>query len=156
MLVNKTMRKIILALGLALCLASPASAQDVNCQLGGAVIGNCIPTVVLPPTTTLLGVGTGSTGAVTATLTSAAGKLAYLCSFDVSALGGTATVGPITVTGLGTTLTYQIAATASGNVFTRNFQPCLPASAANTNIVITTTADGTASAVDVNAAGFLQ
>jgi hypothetical protein len=140
----------------ALFFAAPASAQNVNCPLVGGIIGNCVPIVELPPTSTLLGVGAGSTGAVTATLTSSTGHLAYLCSFDISALGGTATVGPVTVTGLAQTLTYQLAATASGNVFVRSFKPCLPASATGTNIVITTTADGSASAVDVNAAGFLQ
>jgi hypothetical protein len=140
----------------ALFLAAPAHSQNINCSLASNITGNCVPIVELPPTSTLLGVGAGSTGAVTATLTSSTGHLAYLCSFDVSALGGTATVGPITVTGLAQILTYQLTATASGNVFVRSFKPCLPASATGTNIVITTTADGTASAVDVNAAGFLQ
>ena len=43
---------------------------------------------------------TGGTGAVVGTITSAASVTAYLCDFDVSVIGGTAAVGPITVAGL--------------------------------------------------------
>jgi hypothetical protein len=143
---------LLVLLGFAL----PAHSQDINCQLAGGVIGNCVAVTDLPPKSVLIGVGTGSTGAVTATLTSSAAHLAYLCSFDVSAIGTASTIGPVTVTGLGSTMTFQLAATASGNVFTRNFSPCLPASGTNVNIVITTTADASASAVDLNAVGFLQ
>ena len=34
------------------------------------------------------------------------------------------------------------------------FNPCIPASAANTAITVTTTANGTATAVDVNSWGY--
>lgn len=103
-------------------------------------------------------VGVGTTGAVTATMAAVVGRTNWVCSVQVSAIGGTATVGPITVTGLkgGNTLTYQVASTAAGNFLIIPFQPCFPASAANTAIAAATTADGTATAVDVNIIGYIQ
>lgn len=103
----------------------------------------------------VVGVSTGSTSAVTASIAAAQGRITYICGFDVSAIGGTATVGPITITNVnGSTLTYQLASTASGNFLSRTFTPCLPGSGQNTAISVATTADGTASAVDVNVYGF--
>lgn len=98
-------------------------------------------------------VGSGTTGAVTASLGAVAGQTNYLCSFSVSA-AGTGNESPITVTGvLGGTLTYQVVA-AGGAPFVRNFTPCLPASAVNTAIAISTTADASATAVNVDLQGF--
>lgn len=105
--------------------------------------------------TAITGAATGTTGAVTATLTSAANNTTYICGFAVSAIGGTATIGPITISNtLTANMVYQAASSASGTTLTQNFSPCIPATAANTNITIATTADGTATAVDVNAWGF--
>jgi hypothetical protein len=42
---------------------------------------------------------------------------------------------------------------AGGSQLTQTFIPCIPASAANTSITITTTADGTATGVDVKSWG---
>lgn len=107
--------------------------------------------------TAITGNGTGTTGAVVGTLTAKAGVTNYLCTLDVSALGGTATIAPITVAGLlGGSFTYQLASTATGNTLSRTFTPCVPASAVNTAITATTSADGTASGVDVNLSGFQQ
>jgi len=106
---------------------------------------------------TLINVATGTTGAVTATLAANAGKTTWICGFDVSAIGGTAAVGPVTVTGLlSGTLTYQMSSSAAGVTLSRTFTPCLPGSAINQAIAVVTTADGTASAVDVQAWGFWQ
>lgn len=115
---------------------------------------NPFPSNALPVTA----VGTGTTGAVTATMAATPGKTNFICGLQVSALGGTATVGPITVTGLagGNTLTFQMASLASGNFLVVPFSPCFPASAVNTAIAAATTADGTASAVDVNILGYRQ
>jgi len=93
---------------------------------------------------------TGTTGAVTASLPAAAGKTTYVCGFDISA-AGTGSIGPVATSGLVHNFTYQL--TAPGTV-SRTFQPCLPGSAANTAISLATTADGTATAVDVNLFGF--
>lgn len=131
--------------------------------LGQTTKANSIPTTLasdqpfqVPPTQTTA-IATGTTGAVTATLAATASVTNYLCTVDVSATGGTAAIGPITITGLlGGTFTYQFFSTATGANFQRTFTPCVPASAVNTAIAVATTADGTASAVDVNLSGFRQ
>lgn len=106
--------------------------------------------------TKITAIATGSTGAVTATLAGVAAKTTYICGFDISAAGGTATISPITITGLlNGTFTFQ-GISAGGLPFTRTYTPCVPASAVNTGIAVVTTADGSASAVDVQAWGFQQ
>lgn len=132
-----------------------ARAQDVVCP---AATGNCLPIVEISPSNQIAGNAAGTTGAVVGTLTATTVTTAYLCDFDVQAIGGTAAVGPITVAGLlGGSRVYQGSSTAAGGtVVAKSFRPCLPASAKNTNITITTTADATASAVDVNSSGYLQ
>lgn len=123
---------------------------------------NCIGNVVFSgyPTgaTMITGNAAGTTGAVVGTLAAAAAKTTYICGFNVQAIGGTSTVGPITVAGLtGSSQIYQTdvnSATVGKTVASANFAPCVPASAVNTAITITTTADGTASAVDVNSWGY--
>lgn len=106
----------------------------------------------------ITGNATGTTSAVVGTLAAASGKTTYICGFNVQAIGGTATVGPITVAGLiGSSQVYQTdvnSATVGKTVASANFNPCIPASAVNTAITITTTANGTASAVDVNSWGY--
>lgn len=106
--------------------------------------------------TPVTGNAAGSTGAVVGTLAGAASKTTYICGFNVSAIGGTAAVGPITIAGLtGSSQVYQASSSAAGGkVADASFNPCIPASAANTPITITTTADGTATAVDVNSWGY--
>jgi hypothetical protein len=107
--------------------------------------------------TPVAGNASGTTGAVVGTLAGTIGKTTYLCDFDVAAIGGTAAIGPITVTGLaGGTKTYQMTSSATGSLLSKSFSPCIPASAANTAIVITTTADGTATTVNVNSDGYQQ
>ena len=136
---------------------APAAQQDraqvvtISPNSGGF---NGFPSNSIPIT----GVGTGTTGAVTASLPATAGRTNYICQAQISALGGTATIGPITITGLkgGNTMTYQLASTAAGNLLPLQFTPCFPASAVNTAITATTTADGTASGVDVNLLGYAQ
>jgi hypothetical protein len=159
----------------ALLFALPAAAQTVACT--GPTAGNCVPTVAFSATgaisttnplpvnnnssaaATITGNAAGSTGAVVGTLAGTAGKTTYICGFNVSAVGGTATVGPITVAGLiGSSQVYQIPvnSTAGAVLVTQTFAPCIAASAANTAITVTTTANGTATAVDVNSWGFQQ
>jgi len=107
--------------------------------------------------TPITGNSSGTTGAVVGTLAGAAAKTTYICGFDVSAIGGTAAIGPITVAGtVGGSLVYQMSSSAAGLTLSRSFNPCVPASAVATAITITTTADGTASAVDVNSWGYQQ
>lgn len=167
----RTMCAGLVMLGAVLALGMPAHAQGPtglcsftwNATTGGwncEAVGNGTNTVPLPVGqlplgTPILGVGTGTTGAVVGTLAGASGKTTYICGFDISALGGTATVGPIVIAGLsGGSMTYQFSSAAAGATLSRTFTPCIPASAPNTAITITTTADGSASAVDVNSWGF--
>jgi hypothetical protein len=102
--------------------------------------------------------GTGSTGVVSAGLPAVTGLTNYICGFDVSAIGGTAAVGPISVTNLsgGISMTYELASAVAGVTLPRLYTPCIPAMATSTAISVVTTADGTASAVAVNIWGFVQ
>lgn len=122
----------------------------------GPITGGGFPNA----STALSGNATGTTGTVVGTLAGAASKTTYICGFNVQAIGGTATVGPITIAGLvGSSQVYQTdvnSATVGKQVASANFNPCIPASAANTSITITTTANGTATAVDVNSWGYRQ
>jgi len=55
--------------------------------------------------------------------------------------------------------TYQVPVNSATNATVLspfNFTPCIQSSAINTAITVTTTANGTASAVDVNSWGFQQ
>lgn len=140
------------------CVDNTGSNGSNNCV--DATAANPFPVAPSPYpsfSTPVTAVATGTTGAVVGTMAAIAGKTNYLCGFDVSAIGGTAAVGPITVTGLITgSFTYELASTATGVTLSRVYSPCIPASAANTAVTVTTTADGSASAVAVNMNGFAQ
>lgn len=115
-----------------------------------------LPVIQTSPGAGITGNATGTTGAVVGTLAAAAGKTTYICGFDITAVGGTAQVGPITVAGLvGASAVYYLASSVAGSVLPVRYSPCI-ASAANTAITITTTANGTASAVTVNSWGYQQ
>ena len=94
--------------------------------------------------------GTGTTGAVAATLAAAPNRLTYITGFHVGELG---TAGPaVTITGLAAgTLTFEVSAPGMLNF---QFNPPLPASGANTAIVVTAAANASATAVAVAATGF--
>jgi hypothetical protein len=171
--VRATLAAVLLA---AAFFLGAAQAQTVGCS--GPTGGNCVPTIgftaagalsasnPLPVAggatsgTPITGNSTGSTGAVVGTLAGSAGKTTYICGFNVSAVGGAATVGPITVAGLvGSSQVYQAPVNGTApapTVASFTFTPCIAASAANTAITVTTTANGTATAVDVNSWGFQQ
>jgi hypothetical protein len=166
------MKKLALAFASWLLLTASVHAAPLvaPCSEATQTAAECDPINAANPmavsiqypagSTALTGNAAGSTGAVVGTLTSAAGKTAYICGFNVQAIGGTATVGPITVAGLiGSSQVYQTdvnSATVGKTVAQATFSPCIPASAVNTNITVTTTANGTATAVDVNSWGYRQ
>jgi hypothetical protein len=105
----------------------------------------------------LAGAATGTTGAVTATITPPAGRLFSLCGFDITAIGGTATIGPITVTNIqGGTLTYFASSSVAGTVLSIRYAPCINTASIGQAVSIATTADGTATAVTVNMWGSYQ
>lgn len=118
------------------------------------VASNSYPVSATPIT----GNAAGTTAAVVGTLAAVAGKTTYICGFNVQVVGGTAAIGPITVAGLvGSSMVYQGSSSAAGGtVAATTFNPCIPASAANTAITITTTAAVGATSVDVNSWGFQQ
>lgn len=125
-----------------------------RCAIVGPT-GALLPAI---PQTPIQGNAAGTTGAVVGTLAAAAAKFTYICGFNVQAIGGTAAVGPITIAGLVTaSQVYQASSSAAGGtIASASFTPCIPSSAVNTAITVTTTADGTASAVDVNSWGYQQ
>jgi hypothetical protein len=166
-------RKLLFASLLLIGLSTVADAQTAFTTPGGSVAngnvemclnasGQAVPTssgtcANAPAQSPITGNATGTTASVVGTLAAATGKTTYLCGFNVSAIGGTAAVGPITIAGLkGGSMVFQLASSASGNSISESFQTCLPASAADTAITTTTTADGTASAVSVNSYGYQQ
>lgn len=159
-------RKILFAAALCMLGFMPARAQSPvrSCVLIPVANGvaNCVDTVPgqLAPAMAITGNAAGSTAAIVGTLAAASGKTTFICGFNVQAIGGTATVGPITVAGLvGSSQVYQTdvnSATVGKTVASATFNPCIPGSAMNTAITITTTANGTAVAVDVNSWGFQQ
>ena len=166
------MKHLFALLFLALAGITSAHAQGPQivpyCNSGAAAPNTWVPcnaTYGLPVavangpvnSTMITGNSTGTTGAVVGTLTAVTGKTTYICGFNVSAIGGTAAVGPITIANTITaSLVYELASSTAGNSVSQTFTPCIPASATGTSITITTTADGTASAVAVNAWGYNQ
>ena len=123
----------------ALFFAVTAAAQTSGVPTGAIITGNA----------------TGSTSAVVGTLPAFVGKTTYICGLSVSSTGSAA-ISPITVAGVvGSSMIFQNV-TAGTGILQQAFYPCVPASAPNTAITVTTTADGTATAVDVNSWGFVQ
>lgn len=105
--------------------------------------------------TPITGNAQGTTGAVTGTLTATSTTTAFICGFHIDSTGS-GSLGPITVGGLiGSNMIFQALAGAN-NGTNQNFTPCVPASAIAQNITITTTANPSASAVDVNAWGYIK
>lgn len=125
---------------------------------GTAAIGKSGPGYTSAQTP-IVGVGTGTTAAVTATLAAASSKLTYICGFDITADATALATGTATLVGLGTTLTYvqTITAVTSGSAtLTRTFSPCLPSSAVNTAVVVTSAAAGTGGVTNANAWGYQE
>jgi len=166
---NRFLKIVALGFLLSLPWISEASAQQVNlyCQVSAGppqIWAPCSSSNALNVTTTITayptgatavtGNGTGTTGAVVGTLAGTSAKTTYICGFNDSAVG-TGAIGPITVAGLITSsMVFQLTAAAAGAQLTVPFLPCVPASAVNTSITVTTSADGSASAVDVNSWGY--
>lgn len=144
--------------------ATQTDCGSVTMFLNGSTLAVPVtPTAPLPMApnsypsgaTPITGNATGTTGAVVGTLAAAVGKTTYICGFHLDS-AGTGAIGPITMAGLvGSSMVFQGTAGANNNP-AQTFTPCIPASAPNTAITITTTADGTATAVDVNSWGYQQ
>ena len=129
--------------------ASPANSQAViqSSQYPVNAV-TTTPTAIANP-------ANGTTGAVVSTLPAVASTTTFICGFNVSAVGGTATIGPVQLAGvIGGNQSYEMNSAATPVMLSQSFSPCLPASAANTAITITTVANGTATAVHVNSWGY--
>lgn len=138
-------------------VCSTADPGNTHCSFQPTAINTPLPVITTSPGAGITGNATGTTGAVVGALAAAIGKITYICGFDVTAVGGTAQVGPIVVAGLvGGSATYYLASAVAGAVLPVRYTPCIPGSAVNTAVTITTTADGTASAVTVNSWGYQQ
>ena len=106
--------------------------------------------------TPITGNSSGSTQSVVGTLAGTTSKTTFICGFSVGAQGGNALISP-TLAGLTSSMIFPLASSPSPTTLPNiQFNPCIPASAANTAITLTTTADGTATAVDVNMWGYQQ
>lgn len=101
-----------------------------------------------------------TTGATFASLAAVAGQTQYLCGFSIDADATAATVVAATIVGLswGTFRIRQgVGAVASGTInTTKSFNPCIPASAANTAISLTPGLAGTGGNVAIDIWGYQQ
>lgn len=152
---------VLLASGIAWAQVPPGGGSGTNGwlqaiyqQLGGS--GGSIRTQ-------LTASATGTTAAVTATLAAAAGKTTFICGFSVSPGSAASAISiNVTTTGLTNNAKWAVgapvtAAGTTGTTLTQNFNPCVPASAVNTGIVITSGALGTSGINnDVQAWGYQQ
>lgn len=110
--------------------------------------------------TPVTGSGSGTTAAVTATLPGVASKTTYICGYSVSQTNPTAaTATSITITGTITaTMTFgaptlaAAATTMHPSPIIQNFFPCIPASAQNTSLVVTSPALGAGATLNTAAA----
>jgi hypothetical protein len=129
------------------------NTSGLLCITGTLAASSQYPAGAIPIT----GNANGTTGAVVGTLAAVAGKTTYICGFTVSGFGGTGDPGPVTVAGTtGSSMTFQMSLNnaSTSSVLQQNFSPCVPASAANTAITITTTAAAGATAVNVVSFGY--
>jgi hypothetical protein len=102
---------------------------------------------------------TGTTAATAATMPAVSGKTNYVCGFTITADASALATGTAALSGLTNSLSYlqTIVAVASGTSdLTKTFNPCLPASATNTAIVITSAAAGVGGNTIVNIQGYVQ
>lgn len=102
----------------------------------------------------------GTTNATAAALAAVAAKTNYVCKVDITT---TATAGAIvngTLAGIvGGTMTFIHSIGTAGTsigTYTRDFNPCFPASAANTAITFTSGAPGAGGVINVDIYGYQQ
>lgn len=136
----------------------PCVGVAVAVAVAGLAYGQVPPTGTTGPGVLINAVATGTTGTVTATLAAAAGKITYICGFNVSAIGATtATTVAITVGVLAgnVTQTYQNTVPITGaSTVAQTFAPCIPGNALNTAISVSEAANANGTAIDVNAWGY--
>lgn len=105
-------------------------------------------------------VGTsGTTAVISLTLSSASGKTAFMCSYSYRVNATSALTSALTVTGvLSGPAYYAVWVAPLANAIGINeqvFSPCIPASAQNTNIVLTSPAPGSGGFETLAATGYV-
>ncbi len=141
------MRKLSAALLILLGLASAALAQMVT----------AFPPPQGAQPSNLTASSTGTTGAITATLTGGSNRFTYICGFVVTSAGTTAAiVGNITVTGtISGTLNFTYAFVSSGQGILGIALPgCISSANTNQNIVVNVPAGGAGTTVAATAWGY--
>ena len=119
-----------------------ASGQQfaIQCDQFGGVKSSVYPAAA---TAVMNSSGNVAASAAVATLPGVAGKTTFICGFTMSSSGSTGAlvVSPTIAGVVSGTMTYTYTtiagATLANPVLSNNFSPCLPASAANTAIVVT-------------------
>jgi hypothetical protein len=169
------MKKFILLVAVLGLLLLPQLAQAQSQRnpcfytTENAAQGNgCIPvsaatpfpvTLGAPVTQTPLSVSaTGTTNATVAALPNAAGKTTFICGFSISSSATTGLTSVATVSGPASSLTFVQSVGTSPAIggAQQTFTPCIPASAANTPILVTSAAAGTGGITTVSAWGYQQ
>ena len=171
--------KILLSLLACVFLwALPASAQSTaaqdtpgyltltpqtNCPTAPCFVqyGAAVPVASLPYPATATPVtisATGTTAAYTATLAAVAGMTTYICGFNSTSNATALAQGTLTLTGV-ITGTMSFAQTTTANTtanapLAQTFSPCVPASAANTAIVVNVPAPGSGGVSATSAWGY--
>jgi hypothetical protein len=152
------LRKAAAAGAILAAAMSFAQAQTVSCS--GPTAGNCVPVVTVQGAAGAAGYPFGATpitassgnvaaATATATLAAVASKTTYICGFQATAGGATAAaVVTGTVTNIITgTMSWTYGANTGAGVPTAPlvmpFNPCVPANAVNTTIVVSMPSLGT-------------
>lgn len=144
---------------------TPPTLADTNagwiqCDGAGRIIVSAGTGAPPPGAISLTNSATGTTLATVATLPAGATTTTYICGFSIRANATAAATGNATVAGTisGTlNFTQWTAPLASGiGTVEHRFEPCLPASAVNTTIVVTSAAPGAGGIVSATAWGYRQ
>lgn len=128
----------------------------VQCDSKGALVANSS----VASGSAVTASATGTTLATTATIAAVANVTNYICGFSIRANATAAATGTATITGVITaTMSFvQWTAPLASNIgiIENTFNPCIPASAANTAIAVISAAPGAGGTVSVTAWGFRQ
>jgi hypothetical protein len=123
-------------------------------QSAGSAGAAGFPTNATPVT----GTATGTTGATAASIPAAATKTSYVCGFTITADATALATGTATLSGtISGSMSYiqSVQAVANGaSVLNQTFAPCIPGSAVNTAITITSAAAGVGGNTTVNIWGY--
>jgi hypothetical protein len=154
------MVRILIAALAALWFVNAAAAAPLvaPCTEASQVAAECDPVNSTNPlpvapdqypagSTPIIASGSGTTGSIAVAIPAVALKTAYLCGFIDDAVATASTTGGNSIAGLlGGTFSYiqqigKVDGSISGH-YSQLFSPCLPASAVNTQILMTSSAPG--------------